>query len=78
MGISVQTCLFAVIAGLSACGGGEEKKAVPFRPIQSIVFLDKSASAGGGYTEFALQKYNRTLKDLVNGNIRGRGDRMDI
>ena len=78
MRILVQTCLLAVIISLSACGDSEEKKAVPFRPIQSIVFLDKSTSAGGGYTEFALQKYNRTLKDLVNGNIRGRGDRMDI
>jgi hypothetical protein len=77
MKILVKTCLLLAIIGLSACGD-EEKKAVLFRPIQSIVFLDKSTSAGGGYTEFALQKYNRTLKDLVNSNIRGRGDRMDI
>ncbi|MDJ1473207.1 hypothetical protein [Xanthocytophaga flava] len=63
---------------LTACGGDSDKKAAPPKPIQSIVFLDKSTSAGGGFTEFALQKYNRTLKNLVATNIRSKGDRLDI
>ncbi len=61
-----------------ACGNDSEKKVIPPKPIQSIVFLDKSTSAGGGYTEFALQKYSRTLKNMVTSNIRGKGDRLDI
>ena len=69
-------CLSATLL-LAACGG-DEQKAAPPQPIQTIVFLDKSTSAGGGYTEFALQKYNRTLKNLVANNIRGKGDRLDI
>jgi hypothetical protein len=71
------SCLLALLA-LAACGDDTEQKTAPPKPIQSIVFLDKSTSAGGGYTEFALQKYNRTLKNMVTGNIRGRGDRLDI
>ncbi len=67
-----------MLALLAACGGDEEKKAAPPKPIQSIIFLDKSTSAGGGYTEFALQKYNGVLKNLVTNNIRGKGDRLDI
>jgi len=70
-------CLIASL-WMTACGDDTEKKATPPKPIQTIVFLDKSTSAGGGYTEFALQKYNRTLKDLVANNIRGKGDRLDI
>lgn len=74
----VKTCLVCVAFVLLVSCGDDEPKAAPPKPIQSIVFLDKSTSAGGGYTEFALQKYNRALKQMVTSNIRHRGDRLDI
>lgn len=74
----VKTSYVLTLTLLAACGSDSEKKVAPPKPIQSVVFLDKSTSAGGGYTEFALQKYNSTLKNMVTNNIRGKGDRLDI
>ncbi len=70
--------LFLTLCTLLSCGGNTDPHTPPPKPIQSIVFLDKSTSAGGGYTEFALQKYNRVLKNLITNNIRGKGDKLDI
>jgi len=79
MNFSIKTFYVYLIGLLLLAGCGEsETKTPPPTPIQNIVFLDKSTSAGGGFTEFALQKYNRALKDMVANNIRGKGDRLDI
>jgi hypothetical protein len=66
--------LFLIL--LAACGGEEEKKPV-VKPIQSILFLDKSASVFED-VDYVNRKYAKVLQDMVNSNIRNKGDRMDI
>jgi hypothetical protein len=61
---------------LAACGSEEVKKP-PVRPVQSIVFLDKSASVFDD-ADYVNRKYAKALQDIVNSNIRTKGDRLDI
>ncbi len=61
---------------LASCGGDEEKK-VEQKPIQSIIFIDKSTSVLSD-PEYVTRKYSKALQSVVNNNIRTKGDRMDI
>ncbi len=61
---------------LAACGGEEEQKQ-EIRPIQSIIFIDKSTSVLND-PEYVTRKYAKALQEVVNNNIRTKGDRMDI
>jgi hypothetical protein len=66
-----------ILLVLAACGKGEEAKKPVAKPVQSVVFLDKSASVFDD-VDYVNRKYAKALQDIVNGNIRTQGDRLDI
>jgi hypothetical protein len=67
---------------LASCGILQEKKAEQQNPkkpqlVHSIVFVDKSVSVKPD-KKFISDKYKGIFKEIVNQNIHGKGDKLDI
>lgn len=69
-------CLFALL--LTACSGdGDKPKTTTSEPIYTLIFLDKTRSVNIDKA-FVGQKYQQALTDIIEQNIRQKGDRLEV
>jgi hypothetical protein len=62
---------------LLSCFSEEKKAAVTEGPIYTLVFMDKTQSVNVNKA-FVAQKYQQILSDLVEQNIRQKGDKLEV
>ena len=63
---------------LFACsGGGEKTKPTTDEPIYTLIFLDKTRSVNVNKA-FVAQKYQQALTEIIEQNIRQKGDKLDV
>lgn len=68
----------AFIVLFSACGGEKEAaKASPDSPVYTLVFLDKTQSVNVNKA-YVNEKYRRTLTDIVETNMKNKGDKLEV
>ncbi|MFN8345433.1 MAG: hypothetical protein U0X91_10540 [Spirosomataceae bacterium] len=72
-----QFLLLTVCCFLFSCFSEEKKAAVTAGPIYTLVFMDKTQSVNVNKA-FVAQKYQQILSDLVEQNIRQKGDKIEI
>jgi hypothetical protein len=61
-----------------ACSGdGDKAKVNTDEPIYTLIFLDKTRSVNVN-NAFVAQKYQKALTDIIEQNIRQKGDRLDV
>ncbi|WP_080059477.1 hypothetical protein [Spirosoma aerolatum] len=69
-------CLFTV--WLTACSGdGDKPKTTTEEPIYTLIFLDKTRSVNIDKA-FVGQKYQQALTDIIEQNIRQKGDKLEV
>ncbi|QKZ11546.1 hypothetical protein [Spirosoma sp. KUDC1026] len=62
----------------TGCSSGDEKtKAVVSEPVYTLVFLDKTRSVDVNQA-FVAGKYKQALSDIIDQNIRRKGDKLEI
>lgn len=67
-------CLFFVMA----CGDNTDKtRSLPATPTYTLLFLDKSLSVNTN-KNFVNQKYEQIVRELVEQNLRNKGDKLDV
>jgi hypothetical protein len=54
-----------------------EKKQIPDAPIHTLVFMDKTQSVNVNRA-FVADKYKQVLNDLVEQNVRQKGDKLEV
>lgn len=69
--------LFFLIPLLNSCNLDKEKKPTIEAPIYTLVFMDKTQSVNVNKT-FVAQKYQQILNDLIEQNIRQKGDKLEV
>lgn len=62
---------------LLSCFSEEKKAAITEGPIYTLVFMDKTQSVNINKA-FVAQKYQQILSDLVEQNIRQKGDKLEV
>jgi hypothetical protein len=62
---------------LSSCHLETEKKAVANAPVHTLIFIDKTQSVNVNKA-FVAQKYQQILTELVEQNIRQKGDKLEV
>ncbi len=62
---------------LFSCFSEEKKVAATAGPIHTLVFMDKTQSVNVNKS-FVAQKYQQILSDLVEQNIRQKGDKLEV
>ncbi|GAB4026245.1 hypothetical protein [Spirosoma koreense] len=63
---------------LFACTGSSDKpKSNTDEPIYTLIFLDKTRSVNINKA-FVAQKYQQAITDIIEQNIRQKGDRLDV
>ena len=61
-----------------SCGGDNETtKTLPDAPIYTLVFLDKTQSVNVN-KRYVSEKYKRTLKDIMETNMKNKGDKLEV
>ena len=69
--------LFALCM-LSACSGSSDKtRSATDEPVYTLIFLDKTRSVNVNKT-FIAQKYQQALTDIIEQNIRQKGDKLEV
>jgi len=76
--VGFSLCLMVGIL-LWACSGQDKKQenTLPETKICSMIFIDKSVSVNVD-KGFANEKYTKIINDLVEKNIRGKGDKLIV
>ena len=69
--------LLIICSLLFSCFSEEKKAAVTEGPIYTLVFMDKTQSVNVNKA-FVAQKYQQILSDLVEQNIRQKGDKLEV
>ncbi|WP_229238808.1 hypothetical protein [Dyadobacter sp. Leaf189] len=70
--------LFTASFSFLSCGGEkEETKSAPDTPIYTLVFLDKTQSVHVD-RNYVNEKYRQTLTDIVETNMRNKGDKLEV
>lgn len=62
---------------LNACSSSEKAKTVADSPTYTLIFMDKSVSVNANRT-FINQKYQQAINDLVEQNIKRKGDKLAV
>lgn len=61
-----------------ACSGSSDKTKPPTNePIYTLIFIDKTRSVNVNKA-FIAQKYQQALTDIIEQNIRQKGDKLDV
>lgn len=70
--------LFVGILWLAlACSSEKEKPAQTTDPVYTLIFIDKTRSVNVDKA-FVAQKYQQAINDIIEQNIRQKGDKLDI
>lgn len=69
--------LISVCCLLASCFSEEKKAAVTTGPVYTLVFMDKTQSVNINKA-FVAQKYQQILSDLIEQNIRQKGDKLEV
>lgn len=64
---------------LTACSGDGDKAKAPTtdEPVYTLIFLDKTRSVNVSKA-FIAQKYQQVLTDIIEQNIRQKGDKLEV
>lgn len=62
---------------LFSCWSSTDKPAQTDEPVYTLVFLDKTRSVNVN-NAFVGQKYRQAIKDIIEQNIRQKGDKLDV
>lgn len=73
----MRTTLFLAFIALTACSSDKDKPAKADEPTYTLIFLDKTRSVNIDVS-FVRQKYQQALTDIVEQNIRQKGDRLAV
>lgn len=69
---------FFALSLLYACSGSSDKsKPTTDDPVYTLIFLDKTRSVNVNKA-FVAQKYQQALTDIIEQNIRQKGDKLDV
>ena len=70
-----------LLLAIAACSSDNRKEidqnSQPSGPLYTLVFLDKSVSVNASQS-FVSQKYQSALNDIIEQNIRNKGDKLDV
>ncbi|GAB3941683.1 hypothetical protein GCM10028805_05240 [Spirosoma harenae] len=69
-------CLFSCFL-VSCFGDGDKAKTSTEDPIFTLIFLDKTRSVNVDKA-FVAQKYQQALTDIIDQNIRQKGDKLEV
>lgn len=69
--------LFALFFFCACSGNTDKSKPAADEPIYTLIFLDKTRSVNVGKA-FIAQKYQQALTEIIEQNIRQKGDRLDV
>lgn len=69
--------LFALFLFVACSGSNEKSKPATDEPIYTLIFIDKTRSVNVNKA-FIAQKYQQALTDIIEQNIRQKGDRLDV
>jgi len=73
---SIIHCTLFIIA-LASCNTSNDKKPIADAPVHTLVFMDKTQSVNVNRA-FVAQKYQQILGDLIEQNIRQKGDKLEV
>ncbi len=73
----MRAILFFAILALTACSSSTDKPAQTDEPTYTLIFLDKTRSVNVNKA-FVAQKYQQAINDIIEQNIRQKGDRLDV
>ncbi len=62
---------------LVSCSSSTDKPVQTTEPVYTLIFLDKTRSVNVNNT-FVGQKYRQAINDIIEQNIRQKGDRLDV
>lgn len=68
---------FFLISLLACSGDGDKAQVNTEGPIYTLIFLDKTRSVNINKA-FVAQKYQQAITDIVEQNVRQKGDRLDV
>ncbi|MVM32204.1 hypothetical protein GO755_19305 [Spirosoma sp. HMF4905] len=69
-------CFFLTLL-VSCSGTGDKAKTLTDGPVYTLIFLDKTRSVNVNKA-FIAQKYQKALTDIIEQNIRQKGDKLDV
>ncbi len=75
--ISYLTSYLSFLISLSSCFSETEKKHVADSPVYTLIFMDKTQSVNVNKA-FVAQKYQQLLADIVEQNIKQKGDKLEV
>ncbi|GAB3539641.1 hypothetical protein [Spirosoma fluminis] len=73
-------CVFGVLLCslfLQSCSSDNDKPITTDEPTYTLIFLDKTRSVNVNKA-FVAQKYQQAIADIIEQNIRQKGDRLDV
>ncbi|GAB3500764.1 hypothetical protein GCM10027341_26570 [Spirosoma knui] len=62
---------------LQSCSSDKDKSAAADEPTYTLIFLDKTRSVNVNKA-FVAQKYQQAITDIIEQNIRQKGDKLDV
>lgn len=69
--------LFFLLTVLACSSGNDKAKMTSDEPIYTLIFLDKTRSVDVNKA-FVAQKYQQAITDVIEQNIRQKGDKLDV
>ena len=66
-----------ILVTVFACSSDRDQKTHSDEPTYTLIFLDKTRSVRVD-NAFVAQKYQRTINDIIEQNIRQKGDKVDV
>ncbi len=69
--------LFLTLLSAGACSSEQNRPDRADQPIYTLIFIDKTRSVQVN-SAFVLQKYQQTLTDIVEQNVRQQGDQLAV
>lgn len=66
-----------VIIAMACSGAGNEERTAKNEPIHTLIFIDKTRSVNVDKA-FVGQKYQQAVTDIIEKNVRQKGDRLDV
>lgn len=69
-------CFFLTLF-FSCSDSGDKAKTIAEGPVYTLIFLDKTRSVNINKS-FVAQKYQKALTDIIEQNIRQKGDKLDV
>ncbi|UFH55433.1 hypothetical protein [Spirosoma sp. KNUC1025] len=69
--------VFSLLLLFACSGGGDKTRPTTDEPVYTLIFIDKTRSVNVN-TAFVGQKYQQAITEIIDQNIRQKGDKLDV